>query len=114
MERILIIDDFITSRLAVKIRIKSKFKDMFIIDMAGSMAEARALMSTHNYFHVVSDLRMPNIEIDEVINEIEMRYNEKHRTFMSSLDKPDLKGFVKKDGYYLDTVLNRVNECISV
>ena len=117
MNKILIIDDFITARIYLKLRIKKRFEDVLDIHMASDLKQGLELMSENTYIHVICDLRMPNSTTEEIISEIEQRCSLKNRTFMSAKKWQNfdgLLGFVQKHYDYSEQIEDRVAECITV
>jgi YesN/AraC family two-component response regulator len=114
MNKVLIIDDYITARVSLKLWIKKRFEDIIEIDVARDFNEALELMDNNNYIHVISDLRMPGSDPELIIREISERFDENNRTFTSMTDYPGLHGFIKKQVNYYEPIVDRVAQCLAL
>lgn len=110
MKKVLIIDDYMTVRMGLKIRFKSKYGDNVSLFEAGDLATALELIELYDFDYVVSDLRLPDSDTDNTLKVITPLIAKDKLTWLSASDLL-LDGLVRKQYNYYEPILKRYDEC---
>lgn len=110
MKKVLIIDDYMTVRMGLKLRFRSKYGNDVSVFEAGDLKSALELMRMYDFDYVISDLRLPDSDIDNTIKVIKPLVESKRLTWLSSSELL-LEGLVKKEYDYFAPVMQRYDEC---
>lgn len=110
MQKVLIIDDYLTIRKAIKLRFRIKYGDNVKMYEAGDLGEALNLIKSHKFDYIISDLRLPDSEQLNTIKVLTPLVDMKKLTWVSSSGL-EVDGMIKKDYDFIAPIIKRFEEC---